>query len=55
MRVLESPLDGQVIQAANDDELVRALMRHHEEEGAEISEEEARRLVEAQAYEATDA
>jgi hypothetical protein len=54
MRVIESPVDGEIVQAATDDELVRALLEHHERAGKPLSEEEARRLVEEGAYEATD-
>jgi hypothetical protein len=57
MRVIESPMDGELVQAATDDELVRALLRHYEREhpNTPLAEEEARRLVSEQAYSATDA
>ncbi len=56
MRVIESPVDGELVQAANDDELVRALSDHlAEEHDMEVDEEELTELVEAEAYEATDA
>ena len=54
MRVIESPLDGEVVQAANDEELVRALLRHYENADTPLDEAEARRLVESDAYTATD-
>ena len=54
MRVIESPADGEVVQAANDDELVAALVAHHEDVGEPLSEDEARQLVEDKAYDATD-
>ena len=56
MRVIESPMDGELVQGANDDELVRALLRHYERSHPDtpLDEAEARRLVEAQAYSATD-
>jgi len=55
MRVIESPADGELIQAATDDELVKALVEHHEDVGEPLSEDEAQALVEEKAYEATDA
>jgi hypothetical protein len=55
MRVIESPLDGELLQAATDEELEKALIKHHEDEGEDLTEDEAHRLVEDQAYDATDA
>jgi hypothetical protein len=55
MRVIESPLDAELIQAATDDELVKALIKHYEDEGEDLTEEEAAHLVEEHAYDATDA
>jgi hypothetical protein len=56
MRVIESPMDGELVGAANDEELVRALLRHYEREHPDtpLDEAEARRLVEEGAYTATD-
>ena len=56
MRVIESPMDGELVQAATDEELVRALVRHYERDHPDtpLSEDEARRLVSEQAYNATD-
>jgi hypothetical protein len=56
MRVIESPMDGELVQAATDDELVRALMRHYERDhpNTPLGEDEARRLVSEHAYDATD-
>ena len=55
MRVIESPLDSELIQAASDEELVKALIKHYEDEGEDLSDDEAHRLVEEQAYDAADA
>jgi hypothetical protein len=53
MRVID--LDtGDTLQAANDDDLVRAVERYYEERGQAIDEEEARRLVSERAYDAAD-
>ena len=53
MRVID--LDtGDTLQAANDDDLVRAVKRHFEERGKKIDDEEARRLVSERAYDAAD-
>jgi len=53
MRVID--LDtGDTLQAANDDDLVRGVMRYYEERGKKIDEEGARRLVSERAYDATD-
>jgi hypothetical protein len=54
MRVIESPLTGDVVQAATDDELVRRLVAHYADEDKPLDEAEARRLVGEQAYDATD-
>jgi len=53
MRVID--LDtGDTLQAANDDDLVQAVMRYYEERGKKIDEEGARRLASERAYDATD-
>ena len=56
MRVIEDPMDGELVGAANDEELVRVLLRHYEREHPDtpLAEDEARRLVSEQAYTATD-
>ena len=56
MRVIECNLCGQVVSAANDEELVRGLRRHHEAEhrDAPVDEDTARELVAADAYDAMD-
>ena len=56
MRVIESPIDGEVVSAATDDELVGALRRHLEAQhpDAEFSDEQLREMVERGAYEALD-
>jgi hypothetical protein len=53
MRVID--LDtGETLQAANDDDLVRLVIRHYEEQGKAIDEREARGLVSERAYDALD-
>jgi hypothetical protein len=53
MRVID--LDtGDTLQAANDDDLVRVVEHLSEERGKPIDGDEARRLVAARAYDATD-
>ena len=53
MRVID--LDtGDTLQAANDDDLVRAVERFYAERGKPIDESEARRLVSERAYDAAD-
>jgi hypothetical protein len=56
MRVIESPIDGEVVSAANDDELVEALRRHLEDRqpDAGFTDEQLRDMVERSAYEALD-
>jgi hypothetical protein len=56
MRVIESPIDGEVVSAATDDELVDALRRHLAEQhpDAEFTDEQLREMVERSAYEALD-
>jgi hypothetical protein len=54
MRVID--LDtGDTLQAANDEDLVRAVKRLYEERGKPIDDSEARRLVSERAYDASDA
>lgn len=47
---------GETLSAANDDELRRSLTRHMHEQHPDIefSEDDARELVESNAYSATD-
>jgi len=55
MRVIECNECGETLQAANDDELVRVLGRHLEQEhDMEVDDEDLTELVEAEAYEAMD-
>jgi predicted small metal-binding protein len=55
MRVIECNECGETIQAANDDELVRNLGAHLEEEhDMDVDAEDLTELVEGEAYEATD-
>ena len=54
MRVID--LDtGDTLQAANDDDLVRAVVGFYRDRDQEIDEDEARRLVANRAYDAGDA
>ncbi len=57
MRVIECDLCGEVVQAADDDELTGALAAHLAERHADagIGEDQARGMVEREAYDATDA
>jgi hypothetical protein len=53
MRVID--LDtGDTLQAANDDDLLKAVKRYYEELGTPIDDTEAERLVSQRAYEAAD-
>jgi hypothetical protein len=56
MRVIESPIDGAVVSADTDDELVGALRRHidahHPDSG--FTDEQLRDMVERNAYDAVD-
>jgi hypothetical protein len=53
MRVID--LDtGDTLQAANDDDLVRAVKRCYEQRGNPIGDEDAARLVAERAYDAAD-
>jgi hypothetical protein len=55
MRVIDCQC-GKTLQAANDDDLAKAMRQHVADDhpGMEMSEEEARELVSAEAYEAQD-
>ena len=55
MRVID--LDhGVTLQAANDDDLLKAVRAHYDADrpGDELSDDEIRQLIADQAYEATD-
>lgn len=56
MRVVECNICGETLAAASNEELVRRLSSHMEEEHAPMSydEEQARATIAAEAYEATD-
>ena len=56
MRVIECNLCGQVIQAADDEELVTTAAEHMSSQhaDAELGEEQIRGIVERDAYDATD-
>jgi hypothetical protein len=56
MRVIESPVDGEVVSAATDDELVAALRRHIEDHHPDsgFTDEQLRDMVDRNAYEAVD-
>ncbi len=56
MRVIECNLCGEVLQAANDDDLVGAAMGHFNERHADAGMDEPRMrdMVERDAYDATD-
>lgn len=56
MRVIESPIDGEVVSAASDEELVLALRRHIEQHHPDsaLTDEQLRDMVERNAYEAVD-
>jgi hypothetical protein len=45
---------GDTLQAANDDDLVRAVLGYYEDRGQPTGEDEARRLVSERAYTASD-
>jgi Protein of unknown function (DUF1059) len=55
MRVIDCQC-GRTLQAANDDDLAQAVRQHVADDhpGMEMSEEEAREFVSAEAYEALD-
>ena len=57
MRVIECNLCGEVIQGADDDELVEMLAGHIADQHADagIGEEQVRATVERDAYDAMDA
>ncbi len=56
MRVVECNVCGEALSAANDDELVEQLRLHlkDEHEVEDYDEDEARELIEEEAYEASD-
>ena len=56
MRVIESPVGGEVVSADTDEELVMALRRHIEQHHPDsgFTDEQLRDMVERNAYEAVD-
>ena len=56
MRVIECNFCGEVVSAANDEDLAHAVRRHMDDQHAEaaIDEQRARDMVERSAYSATD-
>jgi predicted small metal-binding protein len=56
MRVIESPIDGEVVSADTDDELVRALRRHIEAHhpDSRFTDDQLLDMVERTAYDAVD-
>jgi predicted small metal-binding protein len=56
MRVVECNICGETLSAASDEELLRRLRSHVEEEHepSAYDEEEAREMIADEAYEATD-
>ena len=56
MRVIECSFCGEVLSAANDDELAQEIRRHMDDQHADaaIDEQRARDMVERSAYSATD-
>jgi hypothetical protein len=56
-RVIECNVCGEPLSAATDDELVAQVERHYaaEHEDAGMDEDEAREMVESEAYDAGDA
>jgi len=56
MRVIECNFCGETLSGANDDDLVREVRRHMEDQHADagIDEQQARDMVERSAYSATD-
>jgi hypothetical protein len=56
MRVIESPIDGDVVSADSDDQLVAALRRHIEEHhpDSQFTDEQLREMVARNAYDAVD-
>ena len=55
MQVIECNECGETLQAAENEELVRVVVRHMaSEHDIEMDEEEATELVESEAYEAMD-
>jgi len=56
MRVIECNFCGEVLSAANDDDLAEAVRRHMDDQhvDAAIDEDQARGMVDRSAYSATD-
>ena len=56
-RVIECNICGEPLSAANDDELLRQVLRHMEAEHPEsaLDDEQAREMISSEAYDAGDA
>ena len=56
MRVIECNICGETLAAANDEELLRRLREHHAEDhsGSSYDEEQGRRMIDSEAYTASD-
>jgi hypothetical protein len=56
VRVIECNFCGELIQAANDDDLRAAARRHMDEQHADarVEDDQVRQMVERDAYNATD-
>lgn len=56
MRVIECNFCGEVVSAANDEELAQEVRRHMDDQHADapVDEQRARDMVERSAYTATD-
>ena len=56
MRVIECNFCGEVLSAANDDDLTQAVRRHMDDQHADapVDEQQAREMVDRDAYSATD-
>jgi predicted small metal-binding protein len=56
-RVVECNICGEPLSAATDEELVRQVCRHYESEHEDVSfdEDEAREMIDEEAYDAGDA
>ncbi len=56
MRVIECNFCGEALTAATDDELLARLIAHVEDQHLEAGydEEQARRMIQAEAYDASD-
>jgi len=46
--------EGETLQAANDEDLMKVVAEHYEQRGEPFSEDEVRELVSNRAYDASD-